>query len=123
MTVRNSPVRIVPAVGPGKAGRSFPVAGNLSHRMVTNLPITRWNYKSDGAGVEHIGPVSQDFSRVFGLGNDERAISTLDEVGISLAAIQELYRKAVAQETEIEDLKAQIEELKSLVEKVLREED
>ncbi|MBU8922718.1 MAG: tail fiber domain-containing protein [Bacteroidales bacterium] len=99
------------------------IDGNEILEKVSSLPITRWNYKVDGAGVEHIGPVSQDFSRIFGLGNDERAISTLDEAGISLAAIQELYRKAVAQETEIDDLKAQIEHLKDLVEKVLREED
>ena len=41
----------------------------------------------------HIGPTAQDFSRAFGLGEDNRHITTVDADGVALAAIQGLYRQ------------------------------
>lgn len=58
---------------------------------VDRLPITRWNYKGDPA--KHIGPVAQAFYRTFGLGDDDKAISTLDPAGIALAAIQGISQR------------------------------
>ncbi|MBI5811319.1 MAG: tail fiber domain-containing protein [Meiothermus silvanus] len=59
---------------------------------VARLPITSWNYKSDPANVRHIGPTAQDFKAAFGLnGADDKHISTIDEGGVALAAIQGLY--------------------------------
>lgn len=60
-------------------------------RRVVALPITTWNYTAEGADVRHLGPVAQDFFAAFRLGNDDRAIGTLDEAGVALAAIQGLY--------------------------------
>jgi hypothetical protein len=57
------------------------------------LPITMWNYKSEGNKVRHVGPVAQDFYRLFHLGGDDRSISTVDPSGIALAAIKELHRR------------------------------
>jgi hypothetical protein len=61
---------------------------------ISALPITEWEYKVDADGIRHIGPMAQDFHAAFGLnGNDERHISTVDEGGVALAAIQGLNAK------------------------------
>jgi len=57
---------------------------------VMQLKIERWNYNNDKAGADHIGPIAQDFNRIFALGGNDKAISTVDEIGVALAAIQEL---------------------------------
>ena len=72
---------------------------------VAGLPVTEWNYKTDAAGVKHIGPVAQDFSATFGLnGEDDKHISVVDEGGVALAAIQGLNAKL---EAEVQDLRSQ----------------
>jgi hypothetical protein len=61
---------------------------------VASLPVTEWNYKTDQAGVQHIGPMAQDFQAAFGLdGKDDKHISVVDEGGVALAAIQGLNQK------------------------------
>src|SRR5262249_43155159 len=62
-------------------------------RNIDELPVTRWNYKGENSGIRHIGPVAQDFYRIFRLGNDDKSISTIDPSGIALAAIKELSRE------------------------------
>lgn len=59
---------------------------------VATLPIATWNRKVDPQSVRHLGPMAQDFAAAFGLGDNERQISTLDMAGVSLASIQALYR-------------------------------
>ncbi|HEV2329429.1 MAG TPA: tail fiber domain-containing protein [Verrucomicrobiae bacterium] len=76
---------------------------------VATLPVTEWNYKSD-KGVEHIGPMAQDFHAAFGLnGGDDKHISVVDEGGVALAAIQGLNQRleddAKAKDQEIAGLK------------------
>jgi hypothetical protein len=53
---------------------------------VANVPITSWSYKGDPSTVRHIGPMAQDFSKAFGLGLDNRHITTIDEGGVAPAA-------------------------------------
>ena len=61
---------------------------------VSALPITEWKYKVEADGTEHIGPMAQDFHAAFGLnGADDKHISTVDEGGVALAAIQGLNEK------------------------------
>ncbi|HEX7862522.1 MAG TPA: tail fiber domain-containing protein [Verrucomicrobiae bacterium] len=60
-------------------------------KKVAALNITKWNYKVEGnKEVRHVGPVAQDFSAAFGVGQSDRHISTIDGDGIALAAIQGL---------------------------------
>jgi hypothetical protein len=75
---------------------------------VSTLPISKWDYKQD-AGTEHIGPMAQDFYAAFSVGPDDRHITTVDEGGVALAAIQGLDRKV---ETENATLRAENAELK-----------
>lgn len=80
---------------------------------INAMPIEMWNYKSK-KGVHHIGPVAQDFYAAFGLGQDDRHISTVDEGGVALAAVQELYRMVVSKDAQIQALSAKVEELQKL---------
>jgi hypothetical protein len=59
---------------------------------VAALPISSWQYKSE-RGVRHIGPMAQDFYAAFGVGTDDRHITSIDEDGVALAAIKALHAK------------------------------
>jgi len=90
---------------------------------VSALAITEWKYKAEADGTEHIGPMAQDFHAAFGLnGEDDKHISTVDEGGVALAAIQGLNQKleetraeSKTKDAEIQDLKQSVEELKQMV--------
>jgi hypothetical protein len=68
---------------------------------VAQLPIDEWSYKAE-AGQRHLGPVAQDFYAAFGLGADDKHITTVDEGGVALAAIQGLNAKVDEQATRLE---------------------
>ena len=57
-----------------------------------SLPISTWSYRGQDPSVRHIGPMAQDFYSAFQVGDDTHYISTVDEEGVALAAIQELAR-------------------------------
>ncbi|MGH8004771.1 MAG: tail fiber domain-containing protein [Limisphaerales bacterium] len=76
------------------------------------LPISTWNYKAQDASIRHIGPMAQDFRAAFGVGEDDRHITTIDADGVALAAIQGLHQI-------VQEQKAEIRELCELVEKLL----
>lgn len=78
------------------------------------LNITRWQYIADEDGAQHIGPMAQDFYAAFELGSDNKSISTIDPAGVALAGIQELAK-------ENEELKAEVAELKALVQELLEQ--
>lgn len=59
---------------------------------LARVPISTWHYKEDPS-VQHIGPMAQDFKEAFGMGADDKHISVVDGVGVSLAAIQGLHRE------------------------------
>lgn len=81
-------------------------------QKVARLPITRWNYKTDPASVRHIGPMAQDFHAAFGLnGSDDKHISTVDEGGVALAAIQGVYRLVQEKEAQNQALEAKLADL------------
>lgn len=91
---------------------------------IAALDVTRWNYKVEEPNVQHIGPMAQDFYRQFGLGLDDKTISSLDAAGISLAAIKALHEKTTELEKtsrETDELKRRVDELTRLVEMLLRE--
>ncbi len=71
---------------------------------LAEIPITTWNYKSQDDAIRHIGPMAQDFYAAFGVGEDDRHISTIDADGVALAAIQGLYRQSQEQAIRIETL-------------------
>lgn len=76
------------------------------------LPIMGWNYKEQDPSVRHIGPFAEDFYHAFGLNNDDKTISVTDEGGVALAGVKALSEQVRSQQTEIDLLKQEIEELK-----------
>jgi hypothetical protein len=90
---------------------SFIEPSDLLQKIVL-LPITKWKYK--GTNEYHIGPTAQDFHNLFGLGVDDKGISTIDPSGISLAAIQQLIKDFNAMQLEIELLRKEIADLKKV---------
>ena len=85
---------------------------------VACLPVTEWNLKSQPATIRHLGPMAQDFRAAFGLGEDDRHISTSDIDGVALAAIQGLNQKVEEARAENAALKNELAELKALVERL-----
>ena len=79
---------------------------------VIALPMNVWNYKQDSGKVKHIGPMAQDFKRLFNVGQDDKTISTTDASGVAIAAIQGLNQKLSdlvrAKDSEITTLKARL---------------
>lgn len=91
-----------------------PVDADALLDKLAKLPITEWNYKTEGSAVRHIGPMAQDLHAAFGVGQDERHISTIDADGVALAAIQALHKQN-------QDLGARIADLEKLLERLTRE--
>jgi hypothetical protein len=80
-------------------------------RRVVQLPVSRWQYKGEDAGVRHIGPVAQDFYASFQLGESERHIGMVDADGVALAAIQGLYDVVEEKDCRIEQLETRNHDL------------
>jgi hypothetical protein len=74
---------------------------------LARVPVSTWNYKSQDPSIRHMGPMAQDFSAAFGVGEDNTHISTVDADGVALAAIQGLYARNQAQADRIQALEAQ----------------
>ena len=68
------------------------VEGYQILEQLDSIPISTWYYRGEDPSIRHIGPTAQDFYAAFHLGQDGHYISTVDEEGIALAAIQELYQ-------------------------------
>jgi len=101
-----------------------PVAPAAILEKIDALPVTAWNYKNEDPSVRHIGPVAQDFYSIFGVGNSDTSISTIDPSGIALAGIQALDAKGGIQDSQIAELKGQLDaesaEFRSLQERLAR---
>jgi len=93
-----------------------PVNGSEILQKIEKLPIFQWNYKAEDPLVKHIGPVAQDFHAIFGVGNDDKSISTIDPAGISLAGIQELIRQNREMKEELEQLRQKVNTLTAKLE-------
>jgi len=79
---------------------------------VASMPVSSWHYKHD-LHRRYIGPMAQDFHAAFGLGSDDKTISTLDSDGVMYAAIQGLVEELKVRDKTIEELKAKSAEFES----------
>ncbi|HXQ42531.1 MAG TPA: hypothetical protein VN821_14775 [Candidatus Udaeobacter sp.] len=71
---------------------------------VAALPVDAWRYRPE-TGLEqqiHIGPYAEDFRAAFGVG-DGATISTIDAIGVCLAAIRALSEKVETLEAELRE--------------------
>jgi hypothetical protein len=60
---------------------------------LVSIPVSTWNYISQDDAIRHMGVMAQDFYAAFGVGEDERHITTIDADGVAFAAIQGLNAK------------------------------
>jgi len=90
------------------------VESELMLSRLMDLPVESWSYKAEVGGSRHVGPVAEDFQRIFGLGDGE-TISTTDADGVMMSAIQGLKRELDAKDSEIETLRTEFEALKALL--------
>jgi trimeric autotransporter adhesin len=86
------------------------------------MPVTKWNYKHD-PNRDYIGPTAQDFKAAFGLGDDDKSINTLDEAGVTLAAIKGLGKQLKARDQQIAKLQSDIHERDAKMESLARKLD
>lgn len=84
------------------------INGQQVLEQLAHLPITSWNYISEGSDTLHVGPTAQDFYAAFGLGSDDKHIATVDADGIALAAIQGLHNQSITQAEQIATLEARL---------------
>jgi hypothetical protein len=89
-------------------------------RKVVELPVTRWQYRGEDEFTRHIGPVAEDFRAAFGLGHDERYITTIDADGVALAAIQGLHEIVREKDCEIDELRTRNAELEARMARIER---
>jgi hypothetical protein len=81
---------------------------------ITQLKITSWNYKSQSKRIRHIGPMAQDFHSIFGFGENETTICTVDIDGVALLGIKGLEKRTSDLNTDFESLdevKAKVTEI------------
>jgi hypothetical protein len=69
------------------------VDGEFVLARIARMPIQTWRYRTEPAGIRHVGPTAQDFHAAFGLGDSDEAIATVDADGINMLAIQALERR------------------------------
>lgn len=90
-----------------------PVASSDVLAKVAALEINRWAYRTDAAGVQHLGPMAEDFHAAFGLGHDARHLAAGDAAGVALASVKALHELVESQREQIDHLTERLERLEA----------
>jgi trimeric autotransporter adhesin len=76
------------------------------------VPVTTWRYRDEeDRTVRHMGPMAQDWHRVFDFGGDPLRINMGDMDGVNLAAVQALERRTGELRAAVEARDGQIQAL------------
>lgn len=91
-------VSMAGAVSDQRLKRNFgPVDAAEVLEKLDNLPLTTWTYEWEKDDVRHMGPMAQDFHKMFGLGQPiadrPASIAYVDLFGVMLASIKSLSAK------------------------------
>ncbi|HYO91065.1 MAG TPA: tail fiber domain-containing protein, partial [Pyrinomonadaceae bacterium] len=82
------------------------------------VPVSTWNYISEGKQVRHIGPFAEDFFKAFGFGTSNTSLGVQDLAGVNLAAVKALDERTVELQkktVELQEKTAEVEQLRSRV--------
>lgn len=92
------------------------------HRLLERLrglPISTWAYRHTPKAA-HLGPMAQDFHRIFGLGDDPTKVSPRDMAAVAMSAAQaldervrDLQAEAGAKDAQIAELEAEVDDLRA----------
>lgn len=100
-----------------------PVNGEDVLIRLRSVPVTTWNMIGADENVLHLGPVAEDFYQAFALGLGPTAIGMGDIDGVNLAAAKalevrttDLQAQLNARSTQVLELQAQVEALRSQTE-------
>lgn len=77
------------------------------------IPVTSWNYISEGQQVRHLGPMAEDFFAQFSLGTGNTSIGVQDLAGVSIAAVKELDAQLQEKDAEIQRLQNEVKALRA----------
>jgi len=99
------------------AKRKLPADPRAILKKLSSLPIQTWNYKRDDPSTRHIGPMAQDFSRIFGVG-DHRGIHLTDALGVAYASIQALNQMAKERAVKISALRRELQKIQSEIKRI-----
>jgi hypothetical protein len=83
---------------------------------VRALPITTWNYISEGDKVRHLGPMAEDFYAAFALGTGNASIGVQDLASVSLAGVKALEERTAelqGKTEELERLRGEVTQLRT----------
>jgi hypothetical protein len=89
------------------------VKGSDVLSQLRTVPVSTWNYISEGNKVRHMGPMAEDFYQAFQLGVSNTAIGVQDLAGVSLSAIKELDQRTSQQSSEVEQLRTEVNQLRN----------
>ncbi|MEA2175177.1 MAG: hypothetical protein QOD00_2769 [Blastocatellia bacterium] len=92
------------------------VSGEDILGRLRKIPVTTWNYISEGQQVRHLGPMAEDFYKAFSLGTGNTSIGVQDLAGVSLAAVKALDQRTAELQTkaaEVEQLRAEVNQLRT----------
>jgi hypothetical protein len=100
-----------PIIPPGPELNTRPVDGEEILSKIKELPLTYYSHKSEVNGIEHIGPLPEDFNQLFTPSQEDTHVSLQDEAGVALAAVKELINTVEEQNETIRMLERRISEL------------
>jgi hypothetical protein len=80
---------------------------------IMDMPIYTYNFKSVASGIKSIGPVAQDFNRLFPSEKDPLSIVDRDMCGVALAGIRGMNEKLNAALDRISTLETELAALKT----------
>ncbi len=80
--------------------------------QISQLEITKWNYITQSRRIHHIGPMAQDFSAAFKIGESKCGITTTDIDGVCLAGIKALEQTTRELAEKLNELEAMKTDLK-----------
>jgi endosialidase-like protein len=92
-----------------------PVDGGQVLAKVVALPVSQWSYKGEDPAHRHIGPMAQDFHAAFGLGDDDRHISTIDPAGVALVSIQELAKENAGLKQRLAEMESRLAKIEQFI--------
>jgi hypothetical protein len=67
----------------------------------------------ESPSVTHIGPVAEDFYRIFKIGYGDTGLAHIDSIGVSLSGVKALIAQANEQQKKLDALQNRIEAVRS----------
>jgi hypothetical protein len=100
----------------GRDAKRLPADPRVILKRLARLPIHTWSYKRDDPRMRHIGPMAQDFTAVFGVG-DHHGINLADALGVAYASIQALNEMLLERAAAIRSLRRELKKIQSRLSK------